>query len=64
MKAFPLNFLVRWVGGGGGGVLLGDSFRRFSGKKPGGVHGKIGWRSLHFGLSLFILFIVCVFAFN
>ena len=50
MKAFPLNFLV------GGGFLLADSFRRFSGEKPGGVHGKIGWRSLHFALSLFIYY--------
>ena len=32
MKAFPLNFLV------GGWFLLTDSFHRFSGEKPSGLH--------------------------
>ena len=66
MKAFPLNFLV------GGGFLLADSFHRFSGEKPGGLHkisvcgrspyGEIEWRSLCFTLFLFFyLFIICLF---
>ena len=66
MKAFPLNFVV------GRGVLLTDSFQRFSSEKPGGLHeilvcggsphGEIGWRSLYFVLSFFIyLFLICLF---
>ena len=66
MKTFPLNFLVR------GWFLLTDSFHRFSGEKPGGLHevlvyrgspqGEIKWRSLCFALCLFIyLFIIYLF---
>ena len=66
MKAFLLNFLA------GGRFVLADSFRRFSGGKPGWLHkvlvcggsphGEIGWRSLYFVLSLFIyFFFICLF---
>ena len=58
--------------GEGGGFLLKDSFRRFSGEKPGGLHeilvcrgsphGEIELRSLCFALCLFIyLFVICLF---
>ena len=72
MKAFQLNFLV-WRGGGGGGKwgLLVDSFQRFLGEKPRGLHEIIvcgGFRAVKLGgeknffLSLFIyLFIICLF---
>ena len=76
MKAFLLNFLLhpgRLGGGVGRGVLLADSFHRFSSEHPRGctksrqfcrrsLHGEIGWRSLCFALYLFIcLFIICLF---